>query len=43
MGQADVNTKNSFVSHSIVFDNEVIPITSYEVNKSTRHTICGYY
>ena len=49
VGQADVNTKN-LVSHSncitkqIIwpnFDNQVIPITTYEVNKSIRKMIWG--
>ena len=47
VGQADVNTKD-IVSHSnciaknIIgpnFDNQIVPITSYEVNKSIRHMI----
>ena len=47
MGQADVNTKDN-VSHSncitkhiigLNFDNQIVPITSYEVNKSIRHMI----
>ena len=47
VGQADVNTKD-IVSHSncitkhIIgpnFDDQIVPITSYEVNKSIRHMI----
>ena len=47
VGQADVNTKDR-VSHSncitkhIIgpnFDDQIVPITSYEVNKSIRHMI----
>ena len=48
VGQADINTKDSFVSHSncitkhIIgpnFDDQIVPIISYEVNKSIRHMI----
>ena len=48
VGQADINTKDSLVSHSncitkhIIgpnFDDQIVPITSYEVNKSIRHMI----
>ena len=47
VGQVDVNTKDR-VSHSncitkhIIgpnFDDQIVPITSYEVNKSIRHMI----
>ena len=47
VGQADINTKDN-VSHSncitkhIIepnFDDQLVPITSYEVNKSVRHMI----
>ena len=49
MEQADINTKDR-VSHSncitrhIIgpnFDDQIVPITSYEVNKSIRHMIWG--
>ena len=50
VGQADVNTKESLVSHSnsitrhIIgpnFDDQIVPVTSFEVNKSIRHMIWG--
>ena len=49
MGQADVNIKDK-VSHSNCitrhingsnFDDQIVLITSYEVNKSIRHMIWG--
>ena len=49
MGKADINTKDN-VSHSnciirhIIgsnFDDQIVPITSYKVNKSIRHMIWG--
>ena len=47
VGQADINTTDT-VSHSNCitrhtigpnFDDQIVPITSYEVNKSIRHMI----
>ena len=47
MGQADINTKDivshsNFITRHVIgphFDNQIVPITSYEGNKSIRHMI----
>ena len=47
VGQADINTKDrvshsNFITKHIIgpnFDDQIVQITSYEVNKSIRHMI----
>ena len=49
MGQADVNTKDNVSYSNCItrhitgpnFDDQIVPVTWYEVNKPIRHMIWG--